>query len=175
MTLKELTSLRPKGWVIPISAAFGTWVVAAILGVVVSVPFTALRYVVPFSEDSVVGSIWFLIDGLAYLLKISYLISWIPLILMIPVVKWLCEGKWNHPVSGALIGATVAPAFIIAAGIARGIQYSGGIDLSRITAAPMMEVYFVSSIIGAIMGAINFFIARQLQRRRATDTPINCG
>jgi hypothetical protein len=164
LTRDGLNALLPDGWGPCIGAASLTWVATALIGIVVSWPFSWLRYVVPFTESSVIGSVWFLLDGIAHFLKLSFLISWIPLIAMLPVVYGLCRKEWDRPLVGVVIGAVVGPMFLITVEMVQMLNRYGIVDFSRIAAHPMIEIYAVCSIIGAIMGGLNLVFVRLLRQ-----------
>ena len=83
------------------------------MGAVVSTIFSFLRDVGLDLDCGPLGSLWATIKGIAFVRMMSLVVSWITLMLIVPVVKGLNQNGRDHPFIGLLIGAITDPALMV--------------------------------------------------------------
>jgi len=96
------------------------------------------------TEIPVVGPIVAFCIILVFVLMFSAVISWVPLILMFPLVKWLVDRGHNSVLVGIALGA---PSGATTGAFALGVGY-----------APF------GAVVGAVFGSANFLLLRVLTR-----------
>lgn len=62
------------------------------------------------------GSLWATIEGIAFVRMMPLVMSWVPLMLMVPVVKGLNQNGRDRLFIGLLMGAITNPALMVGIG-----------------------------------------------------------
>lgn len=83
------------------------------MSAVVSTIFSFLRDVGLDLDCGPLYSLWAIIEGIAFVRMMSLVVSWVPLMLMVPVVKGLNQNGRDHPFIGLRIGAITDPALMV--------------------------------------------------------------
>lgn len=128
------------------------------MGAVLSKIFSFLRDVGLDLDYGLLDSLWATIERIAFVRMMSLVVSWITLMLMVPVVKGINQNGRDHPFIGLFIGAITDPALMVGIGTSRGFIRSGGIDVSEVVRPDFFTLYLMSGGIGVIRGATNFFM-----------------
>lgn len=86
------------------------------MGAVVLTIFSFLRDVSLDLDSGPLGSLWATIEGIAFVRMMSLVVSWVPLMLMVPVVKGLNQNGRDRLFIGLLMGAITNPALMVGIG-----------------------------------------------------------
>ena len=86
------------------------------MGAVVLTIFSFLRDVGLDLDSGPLDSLWATIEGIAFVRMMPLVMSWVPLMLMVPVVKGLNQNGRDRLFIGLLIGAITNPALMVGIG-----------------------------------------------------------
>lgn len=156
--IRAASAREPVTWGTVLLAALFTWVATSGCGWALMTIGSALVEVLAF-EPAQVSAILQTIDFVAvvvFALMLSGVVSWIPLIVLTPIVKALANADHDKPLVGAGIG--------IVAGAATALILFGN-DF------PGDEMVVLGIAVGAIMGATNMAVLRWLRKRTAREAP----
>lgn len=156
--IRAAEAREPATWGTVLLAALLTWVGTSACGWALIAIGSVLVEVLPL-EPAQVSAILDTIDLVAVLvfaLMMSGIVSWVPLIILMPIVKALANADHDEPLIGAGIGLVSGAA---ASFFLFGKDFPGN------------EMIILGILVGTIMGATNMALLRWLRNRTATNTP----
>ena len=135
----------PVSWSTIGQAGFLTWIgvsglAAALVGIGAVMPGAHILF---FTDIPVISQIVTFSVVLVFLLMFSAIISWAPMIIMSPVVKWIADRGQDTFIAGVILG-----------GLAGGV--TGAVVLGS-------DQILMGIVVGAVFGSSNLMILRYLR------------